>query len=44
MLELTDARALLNRSIADFFEGEVRQAAEEAVAQARAAVAAGFRT
>ena len=35
MLEMTDARALLNRSFADLFEGEVRQAAEEAVAQAQ---------
>ena len=35
MLELTDASALLNRPIAGFFEGEVRQAAEEAVVQAR---------
>ena len=35
-LEIDDAGALLNRSFADFFEGEVRQAAEEAVAQASA--------
>jgi PAS domain S-box-containing protein len=35
MLEITDARELLNRSFADFFEGEVRQAAEEALAQAQ---------
>jgi len=35
MLEMTDARELLNRSFVDFFEGEVRQAAEEAIAQAQ---------
>ena len=34
-LELTDAGPLLNRPILSFFEGEARQAAEEAVAQAR---------
>ena len=34
-LELTDASGLLNRPIAGFFEGEVRQAAEEAVVQAQ---------
>jgi PAS domain S-box-containing protein len=35
LLEITDAGELLNRSIASFFEGEVQQAAEEALAQAR---------
>jgi PAS domain S-box-containing protein len=35
MLELTDASGLLNRPIADFFEGDVRRAAEEAVGEAR---------
>jgi PAS domain S-box-containing protein len=34
-LEVADGGGLLNRSIADFFEGEVRQAAEEAILQAR---------
>ncbi|HEX2344544.1 MAG TPA: PAS domain-containing protein [Vicinamibacterales bacterium] len=34
-LEVTDAGEFLNRSIAGFFEGEVRQAAEEAVVGAR---------
>ena len=35
MLELTDAGGLLNRPISELLEGEVRQAAEEAVAQAQ---------
>jgi PAS domain S-box-containing protein len=35
MLEMTDAGALLNRPIGEFFEGEVRRAADEAVGQAR---------
>ena len=34
-LEISDAGALLNRSILSFFDGEARQAAEAAVAQAR---------
>lgn len=34
-LEITDAAGLLNRSLPGFFEGDVRRAAEEALAQAR---------
>ena len=35
MLEISDLGELLNRPLAGFFEGEVRQAAEQAIAQAR---------
>jgi PAS domain S-box-containing protein len=35
MLEIADPGALLNRPLAGFFDGEVRAAAEDAVAQAR---------
>jgi len=35
LLEIADAGELLNRSIADFFEGDVREAAEAAVVHAR---------
>ena len=35
LLEMTDARELLDRHIHEFFAGEVRQRAEEAVAAAR---------
>jgi PAS domain S-box-containing protein len=35
LLELPNANGLLNRPLPDFFEGEVRQAAEEALAHAR---------
>jgi PAS domain S-box-containing protein len=35
MLELTDVSGLLNRAMAEFFDGEARRAAEDALAQAR---------
>ena len=44
MLELSDPGELLNRPITGFFEGEVRQAAEQAIAQARTASGAAFNT
>ncbi len=42
LLEISDARELLNRPLAGFFDGEVRRAAEEAVAQARRDGRGGF--
>ena len=44
MLELSDPGELLNRPITGFFEGEVRQAAEQAIARHGAASAAAFNT
>lgn len=42
LLEISDVRELLNRPLAGFFDGEVRQAAEEAVVQAHRDGRGGF--